>query len=92
MVKYFGIRACAFMLRRVLGFCAIDMAEDALLPPKCVRGMRVLDRDAFRKVVSVPAIRVEPKHCLAVRQRFDGRLLAFKGIKTIIDDPETEVG
>jgi hypothetical protein len=67
------------------------MAEDALLPPKGVRGMRVLDRDAFRKVVSVPAIKVEPKHCSAVRQRFDGRLLTFKGVKTIVDDPQTQV-
>ena len=70
----------------------MDAAADILLPPESVRGMRVLDRSAFNKVVAIPALRVEPRHCSAVRKRFDGRLLAFKGIKTIISDDDAEVG
>lgn len=69
----------------------MDVAEDIFLPPECVRGMRILDRDAFRKVVSIPALKIETRHCHAVRERFDGRLLMFKGVKTIISCPDREV-
>lgn len=37
-----------------------DISDQSFQPPKSVRGMKKLDRTAFKQIVKIPAIKVKP--------------------------------
>ena len=65
-----------------------------LKPPVSVRGMKVLDRNAFKVSTHVPCLNVPAHQINSVMKRFKKFLLKLTGIKPIVeldpDDPERD--
>lgn len=57
-------------------------------PPDCVRGSTTLDRDLFRKVIEVPALRIEARKCSTFLRNFRRPLLNQPRLKNIISDDD----
>ena len=65
--------------------------DEIFAPPECVRGMTSLDKPVFeRRVVGIPAVRVNQKLCLQFRKRLNHVLLRYHGVKNVVKLPETE--
>lgn len=56
--------------------------SDLLCPPENVRGMKVLDRDAFKKTVTVCCLEIQQKHIKVLIQLLKKYFLKIKGMKT----------
>ena len=63
-------------------------------PPDSVRGMKVLDRAAFRRETILPAVRVPPSLCSDFLKRFKHVVLSYPGIGKIrhAEDRDGKVG
>lgn len=55
-------------------------------PLDCVRGTKTLNRDDFRKVVEIPALRIEAKRCSIFLKSFRRPLLNRPRLKNIVQD------
>ncbi|XP_058843961.1 tRNA (guanine(37)-N1)-methyltransferase-like isoform X1 [Acipenser ruthenus] len=63
---------------------------DLSTPPAGVRGMTQLDRDAFRKTISVPAIKVKKEVINKLMKSLQNVALQRPGIKRVVEDPDDE--
>lgn len=62
------------------------MASEAFFtPPSSVRGMKVLNRAAFRREVAVPAIVLQPSLCSKFLEELRHVVLKHPGVKTFVD-------
>ena len=61
-------------------------------PPHSVRGMKVLERAAFRRELVLPAIRLQPSLCSKFLQRLKPVTLKYPGIKKLVDAKTVEGG
>ncbi|KAK3750018.1 hypothetical protein QZH41_008671, partial [Actinostola sp. cb2023] len=59
-------------------------------PPDCVRGINTLNRDDFRKVVQMPALRIEAKKCSTFLKNFRRPLLNQPRLRNIVPDDENK--
>jgi len=55
----------------------------AISPPKCVRGMKILDREWFKLTVSIPAIRLRPQLVSKYLKKLQDKLLRQPGMKHV---------
>ena len=62
--------------------------EAFFAPPASVRGMRVLDKAAFRREVTLPAVFMQPSLCSAFLSRLHHVVLRYPRLKKI----QTHVG
>ncbi|XP_041131165.1 tRNA (guanine(37)-N1)-methyltransferase-like isoform X1 [Polyodon spathula] len=63
---------------------------DLSTPPAGVRGMTQLDRGAFRKTISVPAIKVKKEVINKLMKSLKNVALQRPGIKRVVEDPDDE--
>ena len=70
---------------RLRCLCSMASLEAFLAPPAAVRGMRMLDRAAFRREVCLPVVRVPPPLCSEFLRRFKRAVLTYPGVKRIMD-------
>ena len=69
---------------RFCRFCSmLSKLEAYFAPPSSVRGMQVLDKAAFRREVSVPAIVLQPTLCSKFLSRLKHVVLRHPRLKTI---------
>ena len=74
-------------LQRLL--CAMQSQLDAFFaPPASVRGMRQLDKPAFRREITLPAVFLQPSLCSKFLSRLRHVVLKYPHIKKI----QTQVG
>ncbi|XP_074092051.1 LOW QUALITY PROTEIN: tRNA (guanine(37)-N(1))-methyltransferase [Macrotis lagotis] len=59
-------------------------------PPSQVRGMTKLDKTAFKKIVSIPVLKVKKEMVNKLVKSLKKVLLQRPGIKRVIDDPKDE--
>lgn len=57
-----------------------------LSPPEAVRGMKSLERSAFEKIIPIPALRVEGKHCSTLLKQLNKCLFNQPRLKNIVSD------
>ena len=73
-------------------FCAMASLDSFFAPPPSVRGMKALERAAFRREVALPAVRLQPSLCSEFLQRFRPVTLKYPGIKKLVDAKTVEGG
>lgn len=76
------------------GIIALMMNATAFLPKPSVRGMKILDKDKFAKLVQVPSIKMQSKKCGTFREHFKTKLLRLpkvKGIRSCNDNDQYKV-
>ena len=57
-------------------------------PPECVRGMKELDRDAFKRKIVIPGLKIDAKHCSVLLKQLNKCLLNQAKVRNIVPDTE----
>ena len=57
-----------------------------LRPPESVRGMKTLDRTAFKTKIFVPAVKIDTQHCNVLLKQLGKCLLNQPKLKNIVPD------
>ncbi|KAM8921279.1 tRNA (guanine(37)-N(1))-methyltransferase [Pelodytes ibericus] len=70
-----------------------ESPDDGILytPNPSVRGMTCLDRDAFNKIINVPAIKVKKEVINQLMKSLKHRLIQRPSLKRVIEDPKDDV-
>lgn len=67
--------------------------DELLAPPACVCGMKVLQRESFRREVQLPALKVPgPAKCSVFLQRFHHVVLRYPGAKKFVTVTDCHTG
>ncbi|KPM10012.1 tRNA (guanine(37)-N1)-methyltransferase-like protein, partial [Sarcoptes scabiei] len=61
----------------------IKPASKLICPPDDVRGMKVLDRESFRKTVSIPFLKIKTSNLVPVTRKLRPYLLKLKNFKSV---------
>lgn len=69
-----------------------DMKPGLYSPHPQVRGMTLLDREAFKRTVVVPALKVKKEIVHTLLKSLKQTVLQRPGLKRVVEDPEDEDG
>lgn len=62
------------------------MTSTFFSPPNTVKGMKILNREAFKTVISLPALRIEAKKCSLFLKNLSKCLLNQPRMRNIVSD------
>lgn len=64
------------------------MASSVLTPPPSVRSMKILDKAAFAKIISVPNFKIKTSQLNTIRKTLKPYLLKLEQFNPVCEDPE----
>lgn len=64
----------------------MEKLSRCLSPPNTVKGMKILDKEAFRTTINLPALRIEAKKCSLFLKQLNKCLLNQPRMRNIVPD------